>query len=440
MHVRRSHRWRTMVACAALATTGAVVAGCGDDEGSEPTAGKTTAQAAAPTFTGDPVTVYFQAPIKTKISDNSDALAAVKAGARAINAAGGLNGSELKVTSCNDTDANAELDCVRKATSADAAAFVGSSFVFNPKAGQDALKKAGIPSVAPLAIQQVEYGNPINFPIYTTSFGILACPQQITEAVGAKKISSITQDLPVQKELQQTLQGVAGALKLPYGKSVSVPVSQTDFSAPVKQLADAGTDAVVDILAPPTQPAFFTALRSVGQTFKGFCGVPSIATYATLKQLGEQADSFYMSSGLPATNAASAEKLPLVQQFREEMTAAADAGDGEASLDKLLSPGNAFNAWLGTQVLKQVVEGVNGNITSKSLLAALNKAKVDLSGAGLPPLDFSKPIPAPGFERLFNPIVQLTKWDSGEKDFVATDVKPANVLEIFGALQAASKK
>jgi hypothetical protein len=128
----------------------------------------------------------------------------------------------------------------------------------------------------------------------------------------------------------------------------------------------------------------------------------------------------------------------LVTQFRQEMQAAQKAGNAAADPDKLLSPGNAFNAWLGVQVLRQVAGSMKGTITSARLFAALNHSKVDLSGAGLPVLDFSKPVSVPGFERLFNPVVSLTKWDSATSDFVATTAKPINVLDVFAALQKAS--
>jgi ABC-type branched-subunit amino acid transport system substrate-binding protein len=401
-----------------------VAAGCGSDDG-----GGGGSTATKQSFSGSPVTLYFSGPLKTPIADTSDAAAAVKAAARKINEDGGLRGHELVVKTCNDTDANAELQCARKAAREGALAFVGSAFIFNPKASQDALAQQRVASVAPLAIQMVEYSSPINFPLQTTSFGILACPQQMAQAVGAKRVSAIAQDLPVQKELLKTVQGVSAVGGIPYGKNVTIPVSQTDLSSAVRELADSKADTVVNVLAPTAQP-------SVGQKFK-FCSAPSNYTTAVVKQLGAAANDVYVSIGLPPVGEKGATKYPLIQQFRKEMQAARDAGDKDADLGQLRAQPNALNAWLGVQVIKQVAADVKGALTSKTLLAALNKAKVDL-GNLTPPLDFSKPVPVKTVSRLFNPVVNLYKWDAGTGEWTKVDAaKPVNVLETFAALQKA---
>ena len=206
-----------------------VAAGCG---GSNPGG----SSAAKQTFTGAPVTIYVDAPLKTQVTDLSDTVAAVELQAKKLNDAGGLRGHEVVVKTCNDTDANAELDCVREATSEHALAFVGSTFLFNPQPAQSALAKAGIANVAPLASQQVEYSSPINFPLYAPTFGILTCPQQMVAGAGAHKVAAITQDLPVQKELLKTIGGLAQAEGAPYTTGVAVPQAQTDFSSAVRQL------------------------------------------------------------------------------------------------------------------------------------------------------------------------------------------------------------
>jgi ABC-type branched-subunit amino acid transport system substrate-binding protein len=431
----RVTRWRIVAITAALAASVGAT-GCGSDNASS----TSTATTQKGHFTGTPLTVYVQVPIRTQVANGADSVAAVRAGIAKINAAGGLGGREVKVAVCNDTDANAELTCVRKAIADKALAFLGSAFIFNPKAAQDELRKAGIPSIAPLAAQAVEFGNDINYPIYTTSFGVLACPGQMVDAVGAKKVSLITQELPLQKELAQTVQGVAGATRVPFGKAILVPQTQTDFSSAVQQLDDTGADALVNVLVPPTQTAFFTAMKSVGKAFKGICSVPSVIVPAALRQLGDQVANFYMSSGMPPTDAATAARLPLVKEFRDQLDAEAKRGDDDARLDNLQAEGTALNAYLSTKVLEQVAGDVKGELTAAALKSALDNAQVDLSGAGLPKLDFSKPVPAKGLERLFNPIVNLIKWDPGKADFVSTKSKPVNLLALFGALAKASGK
>jgi hypothetical protein len=233
--VGRRSTLRLAVIAAAL-VAGGMAAGCGDNSKSDGAAAGTTSS--KQTFTGDPVTIYVQGALKTPVTDLSDAAAAVRLQAKKINDEGGLGGHEVVIKTCNDTDANAEMQCVRKATAEKALAFVGSSFIFNPQPAQEALAKASTASVAPLAIQQVEYSSPINFPLYSPSFGILTCPQQMVDGAGSQKVAAITQDLPVQKDLLKTIGGLAQIEGTPFGAGVAVPQTQTDFSSAVRQLAD----------------------------------------------------------------------------------------------------------------------------------------------------------------------------------------------------------
>jgi ABC-type branched-subunit amino acid transport system substrate-binding protein len=429
--VGRRSTLRLVVVAAATLVASAVTAGCGGDAQS---GGGTTSSKQS--FTGDPVTIYVQGTLKTPVSDLSDAVAAVKLQAKKINDEGGLGGHEVVIKTCNDTDANAEMECVRKATAEKALAFVGSSFIFNPQPAQSALAKASTASVAPLAIQQVEYSSPINFPLYSPSFGILTCPQQMVQGAGSQKIGAITQDLPVQKELLKTIGGLAQVEGTPFGAGVAVPQTQTDFSSAVRQIADSGADTVVNILVPPTQPSFFAATSSVGQKFK-YCGSPSSFTLPILNQIGAISGDLYVSTNLPPVGEEGADKYPLVKQFYEDMNAATEAGDKDADPKNLGAPGNALNGYLGMELINQVAADVKGELTPKSFLAAMNKATFDLAGVGGPTLDFSKPVPGPALQRLFNPVVTLYKWDTAKGEFTTTNAKPTNVLEAFGKLAKA---
>lgn len=421
----RSPRRRAAV-LAAVAGIALLAGGCGSDDNESSEATSSTPKQ---TFTGDPITVYLITGLKTAQYDNTTLAEATKAGLAQINAAGGIGGREVKLKTCNDTDANAELTCARNAGKDKAVAFLASSMLFNAKGALKELERSGIPSIAPLAVTQAEYAAPVNFPVTPTSFGALACPQQIAEATQTKSIAAISQDLAAQQELLKTLGGVAAVNKLKYS-SVAVSVSETDFSASAQKLSKSGAEAVIDVLTPTAQTAFFTAIRSIGAKFKGFCTITNSQTIAGLKQLGADADGIYFPTALPATNEASAKKFPLVASFRKAMEGIEESVTA--------TPTSAFAGWIAVEVFKQVTEKVDGELTAESLMKALNSAQVDLSGAGMPTVDFSKPIPAKGFERMFNPVVNMLKWDSKTGDLVSTDVKPANVLEIFGQLQAAA--
>jgi ABC-type branched-subunit amino acid transport system substrate-binding protein len=424
--IRLFTNWRSLMVVVVIAAA-SIASGCGDDDDDDSNDGAT----ASTEFTGPPVTIYTETVIKTQVGDAPEIPAAVSAAARAINEEGGLNGHEVKVEFCNDTDANAELACARKAISEDALAFSGAAFLFNPVSAQDALAKAKIANVAPLAANPVEYSQAINFPIDTTPVaGNFPCVTQAPEASGKETVGQITQDLPPQVAGATQIEAVAKGSGADYAGTVVVPISQTDFSAPVQEAVDNGTEVLLSWLAPAQLPALLQSATSLGEEFV-YCLTAGSAPLQVLEQLGALASEFYVGEGLPPTTEATAEEHPMMQDFIDQMKAEEDAGNADASLTKGI-PVHALRAWLGVQVIKQVSESITGELTSATLLDALNKATVDLGGL-TPPLDFSKPVDAPGFERAFNPMVTLAKWDPDAKEFVETDQPPENALELVAA-------
>lgn len=427
-------RWRTLALGALLTLAlGLTLAACGssDDDSTGSDTGSTTetTESGGGEFTGEPVKIYFDGPLKTPIADATDALAAAEAGALALNEAGGLAGHEVQIVSCNETSANAEVSCARKAAADKALAFVGSGFFFNAAAPNKILEGAKIPNVGALAVTPEEFSTPINYAVDVPSLGVLACPQLMAESNGAKKLAGIAQDLPVQVEVLKTIEALAAANKLDYSGSVTVSPTETDFSGAANEVTESGAESVVNFLTPTAQGGFFTAASSLGKSFST-CASPAGFTNEVLTQLGTKADEIYVASGLPPISAAA--EIPLVQEFVDQTNAAAESGVAGAGVDNLIVPANALRAWLGLKVIEEVAPAVKGELTSANLVKALDESTVDLTGIAT--LDFAKPGPGPGLERMFNPNVTLVKWDSGAGDFVTTEAKPANMLEVFAAL------
>jgi len=423
MMMRLFTRRLSLVAAGVIAVAVAGVAtGCGSGDSND------SSTASTADFTGPPVTIFTSTPIGTPLADTPEIGAAVKAAARNINENGGLRGHEVKVEVCNDTDPNAEVACARKAADTKALAFSGAVFLFNPAAAEQDLAKEKIPNTANVALQPVEYSQSINFPIDMPIFGLFPCVTQAPAASGKTHVATITQNTPEQVEGAKQLQTVAQGSGAQYSGSVSVPATQTDLSSQARQLADDGAEVVVNFLFPAQLPALVQAATSLGEQFV-YCGAGGNSPVDVLKQLGASAGDYYVGQGLPPTSEAS--KYPLLQQFVDQMAAEENAGDADASLSKGL-PYHALRAWLGMQVIKQVAGSVKGDLTSQSLLAAMNKATVHLDGV-TPPLDFAKDVPVPGFERAFNPTLILTKWDPGKQELVATGQAPQNGLELLAA-------
>lgn len=422
---RPSSRSAARAGLAALAATALLVTGCGGDDATTTTA-STAAAASKVTFKGDPVTIYTNGPLKNAIGNFAEIPAAARAAATAINAKGGLKGHEVRVKACNDTDANAELACARKAKQDDALAFVGSTFILNPGGAEQILQGAKIPNVAPLVSNNVEYTNPTNFPIDGAIFGFFTCSAQGAQATGKKKVAYIAQNFAAQKELVPVLEKLSKAQGLQFVGSVFLSPTQTDFSSAAGELQSKGADLTIVALTPATAPAFLQARAQLGDT-SAVCITPSSFSVDDLAKVGAAADGIYVASTLPGPG--SADEYPLVQQFVADMKAAKGAGDGDADLTKG-QPTNALRTWLGMHAIEQAAGRVRGELTNASLLRALNRTTLDTGGV-VPPIDFAKPNAAKPFARVFNGTVRLLRWNAGEKSLDRTKTPDLDALPIL---------
>jgi len=109
----------------------------------------------------------------------------------------------------------------------------------------------------------------------------------------------------------------------------------------------------------------------------------------------------------------------------------AEKADGDDAADTSPEGYNeaSLRAWLGVQVVADVADGIKGAVTPKSFLEAINEATVD-TGV-VPPMDFAKPQPVKGYERMFNPMVELTKWNPDN-----ASLESIEGLEAFNTLDA----
>lgn len=420
--VPRRRPARTVMTGLGIVAVAVTVSACGSNKKATPSASKPAA-----TFSGAPVTVYVSVPIKNAIGDLSDVPAAARAAAAAINSRGGLDGHEVKIATCNDSDPNAEVACARQAKASNALAFVGSTFVLNPQASEQILADASIPQVAPEATNTVEYSMPNNFLIDGAVFGYFTCGPQAAQTVKQTKIGFLAQDYPVQKQLGAILGKSAQAQKFDFTGGVYVPASQTDLSSAVAQITGSGAKVVVSGLTPTLVPAYLQALTATGAQVTT-CLVPTSFRIDDLAKLGG-GENVYVASGLPAPTASSSN--PLIKEFLKDMAAEKNSGDADADITQR-QPINALRAWLGMHIIEETAKSVHGSLTGATLMAALSKQKVDLGGDIAPPLDFSKPQASKPFARVFNDEVRLLKWDSSKKELMPTTAQPVHVLPLLG--------
>jgi ABC-type branched-subunit amino acid transport system substrate-binding protein len=379
-------------------------------------------------FTGKPVVVYSIAPVRTQIVDFYQIPAGVMAAARAINASGGLAGHEVRVKFCNDTDATAEINCARAAVKDDALAVVGGIFIFNPDASEKILRDAQIPNIGGEFYTNSEYANPNNFPMAPLAVGYAGC-YALSDLFGEEQ-STFGQahgSNPQSTAIAATME--EAATRWPVRQvQVSVPDTTTDFSAAVQRLENAEADHILLSVNQVANPQIIGTATTQGANFSSFCNINLGFNNEDLAGFEDTIPPVYVTAATPALPDAG--KSPLYRQFVNEMKEEENAGNADASLTGG-SPGHAINSWLATQALKAAVENVQGDLTGASVLSALSKTTLDTQGMTADPIDFSKPQPLLGFQRMFNTSMFLWKWDPTTASWVTASSNPVDLAEFL---------
>jgi ABC-type branched-subunit amino acid transport system substrate-binding protein len=372
--------------------------------------------------TGTPITIWTMSAVGNPVANVPQVFAGVKAGARAINARGGIHGHPIVVKTCNGQfNPNQELACARDAVNDHAVAMVGSLAFVNAAGVQAVLKSGNVANVqTPMSTPQ-DFANPINFSVTSGNFAMSACAALVPRASGAKKVGIAAINFP------STLAGAAqaGEAAKKHGAefkgTVSFPLTTSDLGPTVKQVQQTGANMVILAMQPQIIGQFISTAAGQGNNWT-YCGQGGTIYYQTLAQLGSAASRVYASAVYPPLQDSA--KYPLLQRFKREMNAEKAAGDKAADLKPSNLPESALDPWIGTQILEQVGKSMRGTINNVTFLKALNKAKVDF-GNLLPAVNFAKPNPNPAYRRLFNTRVFIVKWDTSAKRWrIVTSVKP----------------
>jgi hypothetical protein len=115
----------------------------------------------------------------------------------------------------------------------------------------------------------------------------------------------------------------------------------------------------------------------------------------TLTQTSKVASKLWATSAFPP--AASAAKYPGLEQYEQEMQAAAKAGIQNGLGENQVEA--AVYTWLAMHGVAQVARSINGDVTASTLTAALKKAK-DINVAGLATWSPGETGPNPAYPRL----------------------------------------
>ncbi|MCW2800825.1 MAG: hypothetical protein JWQ70_2297 [Aeromicrobium sp.] len=358
------------------------------------------------TFTGDPVTVMTIAPIKTAAINEPEIMEAANASVKAINDAGGLNGHEVKVITCNDgNDPNTAAGCARQAVSKRVVAVVGG-FTLSGASIVPVIEKAGIPWIGPPGFSADELASKDSYPLLAGSTAFAGLGQRAGKD-GCKSVATVLYDVPTAVSAA-TL--IANGVKAGGGDTptaVKVPTTTTDFTSVAKQIGKVDC-AIVGL---PNDQIVATAVagKSVGVKSHLYL-VAGALNETTIKGAHGALDGAFTAVSF----------VPASEDVWKDAKASTDRVDWTGVYNQ--------NTWASYRVLADVLQGQD-DVTSKSIVAGLRAASNEDAGGLMAPVDFTKEFAVPGLNRVFNRQIIFLKADG---DTVVQEGDFEDLSPLFG--------
>lgn len=355
---------------------------------------------------GKPIRLMVDAPITGGPATGGVAFPGpangTKAAAAALNKKGGINGHPVVIDVCdNKTDPNGGAACGRTAKQNGDLAVVGSFDIVGAPGLLKILQSEGIPYVGGLPGSPQELSNTISFQfdggVNLGGIGTIAQmkDQGCTHAVDFSPGGPAASLDPI-----LTMEYAKAGLKF----DIIVATSGTADMNPFVSRALALNPDCVSAEGPGQDTAkIIGALRKSGSNVKIFTSIGSLVPQV-LAAIGGLADGVYADN----TTLLPTDSDPYVTQFRNDIFASMGQTAGTQNLNEFAQDG-----WSSVMVVDQALKGVT-EISSKSLLDALNKLSDAMPGNVRNPVDFTKIRDSKLFPRMFNTYVRYFIIKNGQ--------------------------
>lgn len=336
---------------------------------------------------------FIGAPIELMVvSDLSSpaAIPEVPTGAQAhlaaINAAGGIDGRQVRLIVCDDNSPSPTA-CARRAVAAHVAAVVGSQ-----SAGVNPILLAnGIAQIGNAPFIADDYTAPNSFPLFgfVTASGAVV---KLLAAQGCKRIAPLVLSGEsagdnANRYLHLAERVGSGVTVLP---EIPVPFHQADLSAQIAKASSEGSDCIAAIVFSADAVKLLEEAKGQGIHEKFAFGQSSLPQ-ALVTQLGGAADGVFEAGGFRALSSPN----PAVRQFKAQMARYAHG----AELSNL-----SMNSWAAVglfQIAAQDALARYHRIDAASIYATMKTlANVDLGVTA--PMSFTHAGGLPGAPRVVN--------------------------------------
>lgn len=364
----------------------------------------------------EPVTVMTWAPEGTGATNMPGMPAMAKAFARWVNAAGGIDGHELRVLTCNERNTSSgAADCARLAADKDVTAVVGS-YSQHGNAFMAPLEAAGIPYLGGYGIAEREFSSFVSYPVNGGQASLLAGNGlQLGGQCGP--VSIVRPDTITGDAMPDLLNSGLSKGNKDGGKATDIRAAEdaTDYTRSAEKArenaATAADGCVTAVLGDRTE-TFFDSYRRLPDTGGGDVRISSVLGSVGQPLVDRTGGSKGLFEGAYVTGWYPEAKDPAWQPMREVIQKHAF---GDDSIDPA-EPG-VQTTWIAYTALKSVIESIDQDkISSGTFSHALDKgAKVDTGGL-TPTLRwrYEDMLGSPGYPRIVNSEVTFQVVRDGE--------------------------
>jgi branched-chain amino acid transport system substrate-binding protein len=371
--------YRPAIRVALLAVVALTFTGC--DSGGEPASGGDSADPAAAKLTGEPLKlmVVFES---VGPSASPEVPEGAIAAAKAINAAGGIEGRPVEVIRCDTkADPNVATECGRRAVDEGVVAMVGNLTIYGNRF-MPLMAKHKIASIGLEPATAADFTSPASFPIGGGAPVQFAGLGAALADAGAKNIVLARQDIPAAAAVAPFVNAGLKRFNLTM-RDVPVPPGAPDMAPYAAAALKDGTDGIVVTQADQDAVSFVEAVRQANPNVKIALNATSLGEVN--KALGDNVDGVIENGATTLALKSSGEK-----QYENDMEAA-----GYSDLT-----GYRLPAYAGVRVVQKLADDLP-RVDAPAVFDALQHA-TNLETGLTPPLQFTKGGVA-GLPRVFNP-------------------------------------
>jgi branched-chain amino acid transport system substrate-binding protein len=385
--------------CAAAILVLVGVAACSSSGSS---ASSNSAAVTGATANKSPILLAAIDPIDSTVISLGDRFTGLQVAAKAINAAGGVNGHPIKLDLCDSMlDPNTELECARSAVSMGAVALVGSYTITNPAAVASVVQQAGMADIGTIASVPAEFTSPNYFTLTLSSALQQAAVGAAEVRAGCKSIGSAALDVPsalYSASVQQTAVEVAGGH---WAGVVKIPVNTADYSTVMAQVNADKMDCVGILTTDQNIPGWLQAASAGPQKVRSAAS-SDILTPSVLAAGGSESNGAIVAG----TTVAPTSSDPQMVKFQNELKQYGDPS-------KIHNFYQALDSWLSVEVFAQVAKNLS-TINAHTVLAAFQQTHNLNIGLGVPPINYNSPNSIAKFARLFITQIHVLEWNNGQ--------------------------